>query len=129
MKKHKMLITLAGLVVALATTATVAAYTLAGDGSSPPANESVGTQEPAFQDDKLPIFDPLFYTIYSTEDDKGSVSVTNPNLHGDPEPTHGDLRSPRTVIRSPRTVIRSPRTVIPRSKATRRPFNLSKATA
>ena len=48
MKKHKILITLAGLVVAVATTATVAAYTLAGDGSSPPANESVGTQEPAF---------------------------------------------------------------------------------
>ncbi len=50
MKKQKMLITLAVLVVAVATTATVAAYTLAGDGSSPPAGESAGTQEPAFQD-------------------------------------------------------------------------------
>ncbi len=49
MKKYKMLITLAVLVVAVATTATVAAYTLAGDGSSPPAWESAGTQESAFQ--------------------------------------------------------------------------------
>ena len=56
MKKQKMLITLAGLVVAVATTATVAAYTLAGHGSSPPANETVGTQEPGFQDDN-PTFD------------------------------------------------------------------------
>ena len=53
MKKQKMLITLAGLVVAVATTATVAAYTLAGDGSSPPVGESAGTQEPAFRNDKL----------------------------------------------------------------------------
>ena len=36
MKKYKMLISLAGLVAAVATTATVAAYTLAGDGSGPP---------------------------------------------------------------------------------------------
>ena len=92
MKKQKMLITLAGLVVAVATTATVAAYTLAGDGSSPPANENVGTQEPAFQDDK-PTFDPAPNTI---DDGKGTVSVTNTKLRGDPEPTlddpslHGD---------------------------------------
>ena len=48
MKKQKMLITLAGLVVAFATTATVAAYTLAGDGSSPlsaTTGESATTQE------------------------------------------------------------------------------------
>ena len=49
MKKQKMLITLAGLVVAFATTATVAAYTLAGDGSSPPAGESATTQERAVE--------------------------------------------------------------------------------
>ena len=82
MKKSKMLISLAGLAIAVATTATVAAYTLAGDGSSPPANETVGTQEPAFQDDKLPTFDPLFYTIYSSEDNKGSVSVTKADVGG-----------------------------------------------
>ena len=63
MKKYKMLISLAGLVAAVATTATVAAYTLAGDGSSPPANESATTQEPAFQDDKLPTFDPAPGTV------------------------------------------------------------------
>ena len=120
MKKQKMLITLAGLVVAVATTATVAAYTLAGDGSSPPVGESAGTQEPAFQDDKLATFDPAPNTIY---DGKGTVSVTNPDvkvddapagkvlpdegrvvpigkfdgdplLHGDPEPTHGDRKDP-----------------------------------
>ena len=56
MKKYKMLISLAGLTIALATTATVAAYTLAGDGSSPRAGESATTQEPAFQDPK-PTFD------------------------------------------------------------------------
>ena len=94
MKKQKMLITLAGLVVAVATTATVAAYTLAGDGSPTPAVESGGTQEPAFQDDKLPTFDPAPNTIY---DGKGNVSVTNPDvkvddtppLHGDPPPPVG----------------------------------------
>ena len=43
MKKHKMLITLAGLVIAVATTVTVSAYTLAGNGSSTPAEESAGT--------------------------------------------------------------------------------------
>ena len=120
MKKQKMLITLAGLVVAVATTATVAAYTLAGDGSSPPVGESAGTQEPAFRNDKLPTFDPAPNTIY---DGKGTVSVTNPNvkvddppagkvlpdggrvvpigkidgdppLHGDPEPAHGDPKDP-----------------------------------
>ena len=32
MKKHKMIITLAGLAAVVATTATVAAYTLASDG-------------------------------------------------------------------------------------------------
>ena len=79
MKKQKMLITLAGLVVAVATTATVAAYTLAGDGSSPPANETVGTQEPGFQDDN-PTFDGAADTIY---DGKGSVSVINPDVKGD----------------------------------------------
>ena len=115
-----MLITLAGLVVAVATTATFAAYTLAGDGSSPPVGESAGAQEPGFQDDKLPTFDPAPNTIY---DGKGTVSVTNPDvkvddppagkvlpdqgrvapigkmdgdppLHGDPEPTHVDPKDP-----------------------------------
>ena len=83
MKKHKMLISLASLVVAVASTATVAAYTLAGDGSSPPAGESGGTQEPAFQDDKLPTFDPRLDTIY---DGKGGVSVTNPDVKVDDPP-------------------------------------------
>ena len=83
MKKQKMLITLAGLLVAVATTATVAAYTLAGDGSSPPVGESAGTQEPAFQDDKLPTFDPAPNTIY---DGKGTVSVTNPDVKVDDPP-------------------------------------------
>ena len=78
MKKQKMLITLAGLVVAVATTATVAAYTLAGDGSSPPANENVGTQEPGFQDDKSTL-DPALNTIF---DGKGGVSVANPKTGG-----------------------------------------------
>ena len=105
MKKQKMLITLAGLVVAVATTATFAAYTLAGDGSSPPLGESAGTQEPGFQDDKLHTFDPAANTIY---DGKGTVSVTNPDvkvddppagdgdppLHGDPEPAHVDPKDP-----------------------------------
>ena len=53
MKMHKMLITLAGLLIAVATTGTVAAYTLAGNGSNTPAEGPAGTQEPAFQDDKL----------------------------------------------------------------------------
>ena len=125
MKKQKMLVTLVGLVVAVATTATVAAYTLAGDGSSPPVGESAGTQEPAFQDDKPATFDPGPNTIY---DGKGTVSVTNPDvklddppagkvltdeggvapigkidgdppLHGDPEPAHGDAKD--TGVLSP----------------------------
>ena len=79
MKKHKMLISLAGLVVAVATTATVAAYTLAGDGSSAPPTESAGTQEPAFQDDKPATFDTAPDTI---DDGKGGVSVTNPKTGG-----------------------------------------------
>ena len=75
MKKHKMLISLAGLAVAVATTATVAAYTLAGDGSSAPAGESAGTP---FQDDKS-----TFGQAPDTIDDgKGSVSVTNPDVGG-----------------------------------------------
>ena len=94
MKKHKILITLAGLAVAVATTATVAAYTLAGDGSDAPAAESAGTQEPAFQDYKLPTFDAVSDTI---DDGKGGVSVINPDvevddtppLHGDPPPPVG----------------------------------------
>ena len=64
MKKYKMLISLAGLAIAVATTATVAAYTLAGDGSSPPAGEPAGTHEPAFQDDSRGTggLDPLLAT-------------------------------------------------------------------
>ena len=114
MSKQKKLITLAGLVVAVATTATVAAYTLAGDGSGPTVEGSVGTQEPAFQDDNLLTFDPAPNTNY---DGKGNVSVTNPDVKvndppagkvlpdlggiaptgktdGDPEPTLGDRNDP-----------------------------------
>ena len=81
MKKHKMIISLVGLAAVVATTATVAAYTLAGDGSSPPANESVGTTEPGFQNDNLPLLhgDPEPNTI---DDGKGGVSVTNPKNDG-----------------------------------------------
>ena len=115
MKKQKMLISLAGLVVAVATTATVAAYTLGGDGSSAPAAESPGNQEPALHDDKLPTFD---LGPGQISKDGRSVSVSNPDvkvddppagkvlpdgggvvpigkvdggpsLHGDPEPTVG----------------------------------------
>ena len=86
MKKHKMLITLAGLVVAVATTATVAAYTLAGDGSSPPAGESAGTHEPAFQDDKPTIHgDPTYETWLKDNPPTDDMSDTPP-LHDDPEP-------------------------------------------
>ena len=94
MKKRNMLVTLAGLAAVLATTATVAAYTLAGNGTSAPAGESAGTQEPAFQDDKLPTSDPLLDstladTIY---DGNGSVSVTNPDAGGATgAPVTGDL--------------------------------------
>ena len=54
MKKQKMLITLAGLVAVVVTSATITAFTLAGDGSGTPAEESPRTHEPAFQDDKMP---------------------------------------------------------------------------
>ncbi len=79
MKKHKMIITLVGLVATVATTATVAAYTLAGDGSSPPANETAGTQEPAFPGGMPSTFDAAPDTIY---DGKGGVYVTNPDVDG-----------------------------------------------
>ena len=79
MKKHKILISLAGLAAAVATTATVAAYTLAGDGSGTPPTESAGTQEPAFQDDKLPTFD---LGPGQISNDGNSVSVTNPKIDG-----------------------------------------------
>ena len=77
MKKHKMIITLAGLVAVVATTVTVAAYTLAGDGSSAPAGESAGTHEPAFQDDK-----PTFNPGPGQVSDDGSVFVDNPDTRG-----------------------------------------------
>ena len=69
MKKQKMLITLAGLVAVVATSATITAYSLAGDDSSAPTGESAGTYEPAFQDDKIP-------TDFGSSQD--------PPLHGDP---------------------------------------------
>ena len=78
MKKQKMLITLAGLVVAVATTATVAAYTLAGDGSDTPVGESQGTEEPGFLDDKLPTFN----LGPGQVSDDGSVFVDNPDTGG-----------------------------------------------
>ena len=105
MKKQKMLITLAGLAVAVATTTTVAAYTLVGDGSSTPAGGSAGTQEPAFTGDGPSTFD----LGPGQVNDDGSVSVDNPNLHGDPTydtwlkdnpptddtpPLHGDPEPP-----------------------------------
>ncbi len=88
MKKQKMLITLAGLAVAVATTTTVAAYTLAGDGSTAPEAEYTGTQEPGFTGDGPSTFD----LGPGQVNDDGSVSVDNPNgggkvapsLHGDP---------------------------------------------
>ena len=101
MKKQKILITLAGLVAVVATSATITAFTLTGDGSGTPAGESAGTQEPAFDGDGPAILDPAPNTI---DDGKGGVSVTNPDgtwlkdnpptddmtdtppLHGDPEP-------------------------------------------
>ena len=95
MKKHKMLITLAGLVAVVATSATITAYSLASDGSSALAGESAGTQEPAFQDDKLPTFDPAPDTIY---DGKGGVAVTNPDVKvDDTPPLHGDPEPPKPV--------------------------------
>ena len=100
MKKHKMLITLAGLVAVVATSATIAAYTLTGDGSSALAGESPGTQEPAFQDDKLPTFgpplhgDPTYETWLKdnppTDDMVDTGTETDgPPLHGDPSPPEG----------------------------------------
>ena len=104
MKKQKILITLAGLVAVVATSATITAFTLTGDGSGTPAGESAGTQEPAFDVDGPAILDPAPNTI---DDGKGGVSVTNPDgtwlkdnpptdemtdtppLHGDPEPVDG----------------------------------------
>ena len=93
MKKHKMLITLAGLVAVVATSATITAYSLAGDGSSAPAGESAGTHEPAFQDDKPTLHgDPTIY------DGKGNVSVTNPDVKvDDTPPLHGDPEPPKPV--------------------------------
>ena len=94
MKKHKMLITLAGLVAVVATSATITAYSLAGDGSSAPAGESAGTYEPAFLDDE-PTFYPAPDTIY---DGKGNVSVTNPDVKvDDTPPLHGDPEPPKPV--------------------------------
>ena len=86
MKKHKMLITLAGLVAVVATSATITAYSLAGDGSSASAGESAGTQEPAFQDDKPTIHgDPTYETWLKDNPPTDGMSDTPP-LHGDPEP-------------------------------------------
>ena len=79
MKKQKMLITLAGLVAVVATSATVAAYTLAGDGSSAPGQETLGAQEPAFDDGGPSILD---LGPGQMSDDGSSVSVTNPKTGG-----------------------------------------------
>ena len=88
MKKQKILITLAGLVAVVATSATITAYSLASDGSSADAGESAGTQEPAFDLDGPATLDPALNTIY---DGKGGVSVTNPDLKvDDTPPLHGD---------------------------------------
>ena len=77
MKKQKMLITLAGLVAVVTTSATITAYSLAGDGSSALAGESAGTTEPAFQDDK-----PTFNPGPGQVSDDGSVFVDNPDTGG-----------------------------------------------
>ena len=79
MKKHKMLISLAGLAAVVATTATVAAYTLAGDGASGPTGESVGTEEPAVDVGGPSILDP---GPGQMSDDGTSVSVDNPDTGG-----------------------------------------------
>ena len=107
MKKQKMLITLAGLVAVVATTATVAAYTLTGDGSSAPAGESAGTHEPAFQDDKIPADfgsgfwssqDPLpgdpAYGTWLKDNPPTDGMTDTPPLHGDPETGFQDDKLP-----------------------------------
>ena len=87
MKKQKMLITLAGLTVAVATTATVVAYALAGDSSSPPAGESAGTQELAFQDDKPTIHgDPTYETWLKDNPPTDDMTDTPPTFN--PGPGH-----------------------------------------
>ena len=79
MKKHKMLITLAGLVAVVATSATITAYSLSGDGSGTPRQESLGAQEPAFDVGGLSILDP---GPGQMSDDGSSVSVDNPETGG-----------------------------------------------
>ena len=117
MKKSKIIISLAGLVVAVAATATVAAYTLGGDGSRPPANESVGTQEPTSPggqpltasqcvegtecDDTLILHDNSGLPTSDRgpgqiSNGGGSASVTNPGVQGsisipDPSVQTGEL--------------------------------------
>ena len=108
MKKHKMLITLAGLVAVAATSATITAYSLVGDGSDALAGESPGTYEPAFQDDKMPTDfgsdfgssqDPALHgdPTYETwlKDNPPTDEMTDtPPLHGDPEPGFPDDKLP-----------------------------------
>ena len=75
MKKKKILISLAGLVAVVAISTTITAYTLAGDGSSTPAQESLGTQEPAFDVGGPATFEPGPGQM----SDDGSVFVDNPD--------------------------------------------------
>ena len=93
MKKQKMLITLAGLVAAVATVATIKTYTLAGDGPGTLAEESLGAQETAFD-----VGGPTIFELGPGQisDDGGSVFIDNPvaddepgEVHGNP-PLHGD---------------------------------------
>ena len=81
--KKRWLIPIAGLTVALVTSATVTAFALTGDGSDTPVGESVGTQEPAFQDGDPGLISPPNPTI--TDDLNGSVSIVNdgPTVGGD----------------------------------------------
>jgi len=84
MKKQKMLIKLAGLVAVIATSATITAYSLAGDGSSAPAGESAGTHEPAFQDDPGPgqVIDDGSVFVDNPDTGGGAIGITDPS--GDP---------------------------------------------
>ena len=92
MNKQKMLITLAGLVSVVAASATITAYTLAGDGAGDPANEFVGTQEPAFD-----VGGPATFDLGPGQTDgKGGVFITNPD--GDDGATDGPVLDPVDAV-------------------------------
>ena len=88
MKKQKMLITLGGLVAAVAATATITVSILAADGGGDSAKEAVGTTEPAFDTGGPSSFD----LGPGQTDGKGGVFVTNPD--GDDGETDGPVLDP-----------------------------------